>query len=380
MAAVIPVGTSAVKISGTASKPYLISNDPESQTTIYIGQYSNVSAVNYGVKLSPGGTLTWTEITSEVWAISANSDTANVTVIYEASATFSSQVSNLAASSPVLLVTKTIPVQISSVTTFQSAYINSIQIAQYSSLRVTVSTTINNTGGVTTTSTSLDSDAWISFSAVQADTPISNASYKAAQQAVWPLGSGSSTSAGNPVGLVNNIRYYEIPVNNIYLTGDSTAGTGTNIRVNTGTLTAVSLTVTIRIYGTYTTKPKEIYYNGATGGFPTALGTYSNPEWGVMAVLSDGNKSYPLPSYNGEAVVSMYSLSTTLTAAGYYLNTYSPSFLTAWGYPLGSGYLATPTIPYSNQINTFIFPNVPVRLTSVSTGTTPSISVIQTRQ
>jgi len=380
MAAVIPVGTNAVKISGTAAKPYLISNDPASQTTIYLGQYSNVSATNYGVKLSPGGTLTWAEITSEVWAISASTTTANITVIYEASATFSSQVSNLAASSPVLLVTKTIPVQITSVTTFQTAYIDSIQIAQYSSLRVTISTTINNTAGVTTTSTSLDSDAWISFSALQADTPISNASYKAAQQAVFPLGTGSNTSGGNPVGLVNNIRYYEFPVNNIYLTGDSVAGTGTYIRVNTGTLTAVSLTVTIRIYGTYTNKPKEIYYNGATGGFPTAIGTYTNPEWGLMATLADGNKSYTLPSYNGEAVVSMYSLSTSLTAAGYELKVYSPSFITPWGYSLGSGYLATPAIPYSNQINTFLFPNVPVRLTSISTGTTPLISVIQTRQ
>ena len=380
MAAVIPVGTSAVKISGTASKPYLISNDPGSQTTIYIGQYSNVSAVNYGVKLAPGGTLTWTEITSEVWAISASTTTANVTVIYEASATFSSQVSNLAASSPVLLVTKTIPVQITTTTAGQYFYIDSIQIAQYSTLRVTVSTTINNTGGVTTASTSLDSNAYVSFNAVQADTPISSASYTAQQQAVFTLGSGSNSAAGNPVGLVGNIRYYEFPVKNIYLTGDSTANTGTYIRVNTGTLTAVSLTVTVRIYGTYASVPQEIYYNGATGGFTTGLGTYTNPQWGLMAAISASNTSYTLPTYNGLAQVTLSINGTTTTAAAYQLTMFSPDFLTAWGYPLGNGIVTTPTIQYSNITQTYLFPNVPVRLTLISTGGAPNASVIQTRQ
>ena len=380
MAQVIPVGTSAVKISGTASKPYLISNDPSSQTTIYIGQYSNVSAVNYGVKLQPGGSLTWTEITSEVWAISATTSTANITVIYEANAMFSSQVSNLSAASPTLLATKTINVQLNGVTgSAQTAYIDSLLIAQYTTLRVQVSTTINNSGGVTTASTSLDANAYVQFVGIQADTSVSNANYYGQQQAIWPLGSGSSTSGGNPAGLVTNIRTYEFPVNNIYLTGDSTALTGSNIKVSSGTLTSVSLTVTVRIYGTNNTPRGEIYYNGATGNFPSALGTFTYPQWGINGSIS-ATGTYTLPSYNGEATVNLYPQTAATTAANYVITFFTPDFLSAWAGNIGSGALTAPGTQYLQLSQNFIFPNVPVRIVFTSTGSAPSLSITQTRQ
>ena len=108
MAQPILVGVVPQKISGSASKPYLISNDPTSAATIYLGQNSAVSVNNYGIKLTPGSSLTWTEITGEVWAV-VGSNTANVTVIYEATGQVSGQTTTLASVYPQLLQTAVIP-------------------------------------------------------------------------------------------------------------------------------------------------------------------------------------------------------------------------------------------------------------------------------
>lgn len=382
MAATIPVGTVPIKISGTASKPYLITNDPANQTIIYLGQDSSVSPYNYGVKLLPGASLTWTEITREVWAVSATTQTANVTVLYEATATFSSQVSTLSGSSPVLLSTKTVNVQLNGVTgSAQTVYVDSVNIASFTSIKVMVSTTVNNTGGVTTTSTSLDANAYVQFTGVQADTPISNANFYGTNNAVWTLGTGSNSSGGNPAGLVNNIRSYEFPVNNIYLTGDSIAGTGTAIRVSSGTITAMSLTVTVRIYGTSNTVATEKYYNGATGGFSSGLGTFTYPQWGVMATIgSSSSTSYTIPSQNGLANVNLAVTGVTATAAGYVLNFFTLDFLSAWAGNIGVGTLTTPAVAFTGSNQNFIFPNVPVRVTTTYAGSGQTLAIIQEKR
>jgi len=380
MAAVIQVGTRPQKISGTASKPYLITNDPATNTVIYLGQDSNVSANNYGVKLLPGGSLTWTEINNEVWAVSANTNTANVSVMYEASATFSSQVSNLSAASPQLLATKSINIQLNGSTgTAQNVYIDSLNIASYTTLKVIVSTTVNNSAGVTTASTSLDNNCYIQFVGVQADTAVSNANFFGTNQAIFTLGTGANSTGGNPAGLVNNIKSYEFPVNNIYLTGDSTAQTGTRLTVSSGTVTAMSLTVTIRIYGTSNTPNGEKYFNGATGGFSGGIGTFTYPQWGVMGSIGTTG-TFTLPSQNGLATVSMYSNATTLTAASYVINFFSPDFLSAWAGVVAAGVLSNPTTVNSNLTQNFTFPNMPVRIVITATGSTPATSIIQTRQ
>lgn len=379
MPALIPITSTPQKISGTASKPYLISNDPSSLSTIYLGQDSSVSPYNYGVKLQAGGSLTWTEITKEVWALTDTNGSAKVSVMYEASATFSSQISTNSQSNAVLLAQQSINVQTSGASLpAQTIYLDAINILPYTSIKAMVSVTVNNTGGVTTQNISLNQNAYVQLSFVQAN-QTSGANLSPTNEAIFPLGNNSALASGNPVGLQSSIASYEFPVSNGFLAG--VAGTnGTYIKVSSGTSTQASLTVTVRIFGTSNILQSEKYYNSAQGGFPTALGTFTYPQWGVMGSIGTSGVSYEIPSQNGRATLSVTNNSTATTQLYGQLQYFTRDFLSAWAGVIGTVNIELLTTQYANKTQEFIFPNLPVRLVTVATGGSGSWSIIQEKR
>ena len=364
MPAVIPVGANAVKISGTASKPYLISNDPTSQTVIYLGQDSNVSANNYGVKLQPGGSLTWTEITREVWAISASSITASVSVLYEATATFSSQVSAISANAPVLLNTTTITLANTGGLS-SSTSIPDIAIGNYASLKVMVS--VNLTAIPATTPTLLTGAA-VQFNGIQSNSVPVSATASVTNKATWPFGDNGGSGLGLSLGLQPGIQTLEMPVINNYLSGST-------IAYNSGTSTLAG-TLTLRIFGQGKTLTDSIYTSWNGGDLPTVYTGYTASEGIMFNTTTTGavSTSYSVPSQNGIANILMSSGSTTLTRVGYTLSFYN--------YASGSYYIAHKRIltnpgTIGDSINDqVIFPQTPVQIRLETTGTGTGIFTI----
>lgn len=363
MAAVIPVGANAVKISGTASKPYLISNDPNSQTVIYLGQDSSVSTNNYGVKLLPGGSLTWTEITREVWAISASTNTANITVLYEATATFSSQVSAVNANAPVLLNTTTYTFTGGTSGIVVNTTIPDIAIGNYASIKVMVSTNI--VSPISPGPTSLDNGASISFIGLQTNTIPATFSTSITNRATWPFGDGLSVSTGLQAG----IQTLEFPVVNSYLSGSYLA-------VTSGTTTP-SGTITIRIFGQGKTLLNSIYTNFIPINNPPLVYNGYVAADGIMfnTTLSGATSSaYNIPSQNGIANILMSSGSTTLTRVGYTLFFYN--YLLGGWYIAQKRLLAAPGTIGDSINDQIILPNVPIQFRIEATGVGTSIFTI----
>jgi hypothetical protein len=361
MAAVIPVGASAVKISGTASKPYLISNDANSQTVIYLGQDSNVSPNNYGVKLLPGGSLTWTEITREVWAISSTSNTANVTVLYEATATFSSQVSAVNANAPVLLSTTT--VTLANTGGFSvSTTIPDLAIGNYASIKIMVS--VNLTAIPATTPTLLTGAA-VQFNGIQSNTAPVSAGASVTNRATFPFGDNGGSGLGLSTGLQPGIQTLEYPVINNYLSGST-------IAYNSGTSTLAG-TLTLRIFGQGKALNQSIYTSWNGGSLPTVYNGYQASE-GVMfntTVSGAATTSYSIPSQNGIANILMSSGSTTLTRVGYSLYFYD--YASSSYYLVHKRLLAAPGTIGDSINDQVIFPQTPVQLRLETTGTGSSI-------
>lgn len=380
MPALIPITSIPQKISGTASKPYLISNDPSSLSTIYLGQDSSVSPYNYGVKLQAGASLTWQKIDSEVWALTDTGGSAEVSVMYEASATFSSQVSTNSQSNAVLIAQQSINVQLNGVSApAQTVYLDAINILPYTSVKAMVSVVVNNTGGVTTSNISLNQNAYVQLSFIQAN-QTSGANLSPTNEAIFPLGNNSALSSGNPVGLQSAIASYEFPVTNGFLAGNASLSNGTYIKVSSGTSTTVSLTVTVRIFGTSNILQTEKYYNSAQGGFPTALGTFTYPQWGVMGSIGTSGVNYELPSQNGRATLSVTNNSTATTQLYGQLQFFTRDFLTAWAGIIGTVNIELVGTQYANKTQDFTLPNLPVRLVTVATGGSGQWSLIQEKR
>lgn len=353
MPALIPVTSTPQKISGTASKPYLISNDPSSLSTIYLGQDSSVSPYNYGVKLSPSGSLTWTEITKEVWAITDTGGSAKVSVMYEASGTFSSQVASVSANLPTLLQTVTIPFVLG-VGALNTVVPDTI-IQNYASVRVVV--TVNLTTASVSGTTSLVNGAYIRFVGIQSDTAQGNSLSGLARnnEAQWTFGDGF----GGNTGLQSGIATYEFPVINNYLTSSY-------IQFSTGTGNPTG-TITVKIYGQGKVLTDSLYTNfpaNSTMPFPNQ----SVAQSGLMFNFTETNavsNQYEPPSQNGLANILLSSSSTTLTRIGYSL----------WFAKQGSTYLAfknlvaNPSAIGGALNDQIIFPALPILFRTEATGT-----------
>ena len=100
MAAPISVALAPVKVSQRTARPYLITNN-SGLVSVYLGQDANITPLNYAVLLAPGQSITWNEINSDVWAVANSSTAAQLTIAYQASATFSPNVNITNATIPV---------------------------------------------------------------------------------------------------------------------------------------------------------------------------------------------------------------------------------------------------------------------------------------
>jgi len=362
MPATIPVGSVPQKISGTASKPYLITNDPDSPSEIYLGQDSSVSPFNYGIKLTPGSSLTWQEITKEVWAVTSTG-TAVVTVLYEASATVSGQVSNLASVNPQLLQTLTIPFASPSTGLPIDRFLDTQLIQQYAAVRIMVS--VNITQVASAGLLDLVSGAFIQFSGIQSNTILSNSTsgYQETNSALWTFGDG----IGYTLGLAPAIQTLDFPVVNNYLTSSW-------IRYDTGsTATDVIGTITIRVFGLYNVVSNEERYQN----FP---GSARTPIWGVMYNNTfSSNVNVAIASQNGAATVGLATNAITPTNAYYVLSYFTSNAVSRQ--PIFRQKLDAPGTLNDNKQNTFILPNAPIYLQLVFAGTGSAMfSLIQTRR
>lgn len=347
----IPITAIPQKISGTASKPYLITNDPDSVATIYLGQSSNVSQYNYGVKVTPGSSLTWNKLDTEVWAVTAGSGGATVTVLYEADAVASNSVSAVSANLPVLLqtITRNFTAGIPTLTT---DVIPDTVIQNYASIKVMVSVNLTALG-----STDLGSGAYIRVAGIQTDTALGNvlSNYSITNQAVFSFGDG--------VGIINTglqpgIATYQFPVTNTYLSSSF-------IQYTTGSGTP-SGTVTVRIFGLGETIQQEKYIN-YPGNIPVLVSSNKTPTAGVMLAYTAAapiSTQYDLPSKNGLANFLLSSSSAGLTRIGYSL----------WAYfPIGNQLIhkritAAPGTIGDGTNDTIYLPNLPIQYRIEASG------------
>ena len=362
MAAVIPIGTTPQKISGTASKQYLIANDPSSLSTVYIGQDSSVSTANYGIKLSPGSSLTWQETTKEVWAVVATGN-ASITVTYEASAAISGQVSNLASVYPQLLQTKVIPFTATGVGTSVDTFLDPQLIQGYAAVRIQISLNITTAG---TGLVGLAQGAFISFEGIQSNTILTNSTtgVQETNSALWSFGNPFGIST---LGLSQAIQTYDFPVINTYLTSSW-------IRYNTGTNeTAAVGTITARVYGLYNVvAPQERYQNYTSGTRNAQRGILyqSSPTASVSAT--------DLDSQNGLATLTFAPATTGLTTVTAVLSTYVTPPTTV---PLFRGALTNPGTQSAGQTYQIQLPNAPITFSANIAGTgTANYSLIVTKQ
>ena len=342
MAAVIPIGTTPQKISGTASKQYLISNDPASVSTVYIGQDSSVSTSNYGIKLSPGSSLTWQEITKEVWAIVATSS-ANITVTYQAAAAISGQIQALSSSNPVLLQTLVIPFTSGSPLGEVTAYLNDQYVAKYTGLRVTIQTNITTAGGALNNAAGV----YLYFRGTQSAITLPTSTTAQPQNdASWSINAASGAT-----GLIPAIQSYDFTVNNLYLT-NTYLGYGFGATTPTGTYT-------VRLFGL--TQPL------ATNKYLNVYGSNDQVKAGVMLSqgFTTGTTNVEIPSMGGNATLSMTTTAATPTSVIIGLYTY----VTGTVYQFYSGGYLTPGTLGSGRLDNITLPNAPVRITAIIAGT-----------
>ena len=363
MAAVIPVGTTPQKISGTASKQYLIANDPTSLSTVYIGQNSAVSTSNYGIKLSPGSSLTWTEITSEVWAVVA-SGSAGITVTYEASAAISGTVSNLASVYPQLLQTKVIPFNAAvSGAVAVDTFLDTQLIQSFAAVRIQISVSVTTAG---TGLAGITNGAYISFEGIQSLSQIANTTslYAETNSAIRQFGNPFQIST---LGLMTAIQTYDFPVVNTYLTSSW-------IRHNLGSAETVAAgNITVRVYGLYNVvAPQERYQNYWQGSRNSARGLlYTNAPTASVS-------STDLDSQNGLATLSFAPATTGLTAVTAVLTTYSNN---AVAVPLFRAALTAPATQSAGQTYQIQLPNAPITFAANIAGVgTANYSLIVTKQ
>ena len=352
MPAPISVSLSPVRISSRVTKPYLITNN-STTVAVYLGQDPNISANNYSIILNAGQSLTWNEINSDVWAITA-SGSAVVSIAYEASATFSSNVNianasipisgtvnanitnasipvtgnvgitsgsvsitsgsvavssgNVAAAvgnTPTLLTTATI--NYTSASPLTDTFFTDVDISAYASVivQVSVSATSSPTGNL-----SISNGAYLEYSGIQSNTqltPQSTTTWQRTNDAIFTFGDGVGSNGGSGTVLLNAIQTYQFQVRNKWLTSSW-------FRYATGSATGATGIITVRVYGSYETIDRERYTNipGAsrfpTGGAMYQFGTQTAPY----------NTTATAPSINGDAMVAIGGLTvTTLTAVLY---------------------------------------------------------------
>jgi hypothetical protein len=264
----IPIQVTAVpqKLSGTATRPYLLTNDPSSSATVYIGQTSAInSSFNYALTLQPGASITWTDISSEVWAVTS-SGSAAVTVAYEASGTF---VPGKTGAAPTLLRTVTVPFGLTDTVLTQTA--QDINISAYLSVKVMVSVNITTvpTGGTGLT------NSWLYVDGTQYDSAFSGTNttnFSRTNSACWTFGDGACQSTG----LTNGIQTYQFAVQNSLLAFNI----GVIKDVHNWGVGGVG-TVTFRIYGTQQTVSADIYQN-----WVSSYGTFFRPPYRVGNTLT----------------------------------------------------------------------------------------------
>jgi hypothetical protein len=362
MAAVIPVGTQPQKISGTASKPYLITNDVSSASTIYIGQDSSVSVNSYGIKLSPGSSLTWTEISKEVWAVVA-SNSANVTVIYEATGTVSGQTTTLASVYPALLQTLVIPFDFTAGTgQTVNTFLNTQTIQNYSAIRIQIS--VNVTTGESSGVPNLDNGAYIEFSGIQSVNQLSNSTTAVSRTnvALWTFGN----EALGTTGLMPAIQTYDFPVINTFLTSSwITWANGSTANSGIGTITA-------RIYGLYNVVVQQERYQNYIGNPRAAL--EGKLIAGTATATSTGLATQ---AQNGPATLMLAPVTAGITALSVALQTWlaPPTRQT-----IARVALTTPGTINAGQIWNITLPNSPLVLEYNQTGAgTGAFSLLVTR-
>lgn len=310
----IQVRQNAVKVSGTASRPYLLISGADSQSTIYVGQNSSVSLNSYAVPLAPGASITWTDIHSEVWAITATGGTANLTVAYEASGTFTP---TPAGSNVTLLKTLSIPFTTASTTI--TGNIQDLTVSGYQSLTVMVSVNLTTAiaspimngfkSGLTpngyisnipclgaqATATGVlapdTTNAFINIGGVQYESTYAGQSstFSRTNSALFSFGDG----VGNTTGLSPAIQTYQFNVTNqmasFYINAYKRAAI------------AIAGSITIRVYGSqvsvigtqYVNQPDpsgnvSFYmdtWSGSTGT-PAAITLNADPSSGLLASLT----------------------------------------------------------------------------------------------
>ena len=419
MAIPIPLTTSPIKVSGTKTKPYLITNDPNSANTIYLGTDSSLTTNNYGATLDPGASLTWSEITKEVWAKTATG-TANVTVIYEASGTFSpvTKTTILNASIPVSgsvnanitnasltvagnvnVTNASIPVSGSVAISSGSVNITSGTVAVSSG---NITSAVGNTPGIISTRSvslattssfttlSLDVSAYASikiellynvttiastaqtltagaYTRLQFSQTTATVAAIAAitNEAQWQNGDGLLTTLGAP----NATQTYQIPVTTKYLNYTGTYQTSTGAPVGT---------LTINIIGSYETIPNERYQNIYPGGITGLTSGFYDAAAGVLlqdAQSAAGTSNYLIPSYNGRALIMLRNQATATTASRYQLSAYKDGS----SYIFAAAALTSFTVAGTSITNDIILPNLPIAGSMITTGAGGLISIYQTR-
>ena len=364
MAQPILVGVVPQKISGSASKPYLISNDPTSAATIYLGQNSAVSVNNYGIKLTPGSSLTWTEITGEVWAV-VGSNTANVTVIYEATGQVSGQTTTLASVYPQLLQTAVIPFNFSTGTgQTVNTFLNNQTIQNYSAIRiqVTVNVTATEDFGVP----NMDSGAYIQFNGTQSVLQLANSTTSATSRtnvALWTFGNQLLGSTG----IVPAIQTYDFPVVNTYLTNSWITW------ANGSTAVSATGTITVRVYGLYNVVVQQERYQNFIGDAQAAL----EGKLILGTATATNTTGFSTQAQNGAATLMLSPATTGLTALSVVLQTWlAPPTRQA----VARLAVTTPGTLNAGNVWNINLPNSPLVLEYNQTGTgTGAFSLMVTR-
>lgn len=134
-----PVTANATQVSGTFSSDYQIIN--VGTTIVYLGQSSALSATNYGVPLSPGGSLQWSG-KSELWAICAAGQVGSMSILYSATSLFTPGPSIIASrliSDLTLLDTETVNLPVGGISS--GGGLRVVNVSDYSSVLVTLEIT-----------------------------------------------------------------------------------------------------------------------------------------------------------------------------------------------------------------------------------------------
>jgi hypothetical protein len=291
----IPVTTAAVRISGTASDPYLLVCDSNSSNSVYIGQDSAVSPNNYSILLTPGSSLTWTNTQSDVWAVTSLGS-ASVTVTYHATATFTPAATG---TTPTVIGSYTFNYGTSTNSLVQT--ISDIPIANYKAIKVMVSTSIQQ---VTAHKTNM-LRSWTYFGGVQYDPNYTGANtslYARTNNACWSF----ADSAGQTVGLANAVQTYTFNVSNGMLAFNFGL-----VKDQLNTATTGIGSITVRIYGLYTAVTAEIYQNWIPGAWDTNITNVAGGAGGAA------NNFIPttVPATISSSGVNRISVATSVTGS-----------------------------------------------------------------